>query len=107
MSEQTINISIANRNYPLLVKNEDERKNLLQAAEAVNERIRQYEKDYAVIDRQDLLAMTALHIAAELQTSRRHGKNNINNNIDVSKRIAEIEKMVTSELESSGIRIKG
>ncbi len=106
MSEQTINISIANRNYPLLVKNEDERKNLLQAAEAVNERIRQYEKDYAVIDRQDLLAMTALHIAAELQTSRRHGKNNINN-IDVSKRIAEIEKMVTSELESSGIRIKG
>jgi len=106
MSEQTINISIANRNYPLLVKNEDERKNLLQAAEAVNERIRQYEKDYAVIDRQDLLAMTALHIAAELLTSRRHGKNNINN-IDVSKRIAEIEKMVTSELESSGIRIKG
>src|SRR5258705_1508059 len=106
MSEQTINISIANRNYPLLVKNEDERKNLLQAAEAVSERIRQYEKDYAVIDRQDLLAMTALHIAAELQASRRHGKNNINN-IDVSKRIAEIEKMVTSELESSGIRIKG
>ena len=106
MSEQTINISIANRNYPLLVKNEEERKNLLQAAEAINERIRQYEKDYAVIDRQDLLAMTALHIAAELQTSRRHGKNNINN-IDVSKRIAEIEKMVTSELESSGIRIKG
>jgi cell division protein ZapA len=106
MSEQTINISIANRNYPLLVKNEEERKNLLQAAEAVNERIRQYEKDYAVIDRQDLLAMTALHIAAELQTSRRHGKNNINS-IDVSKRIAEIEKMVTSELESSGIRMKG
>ena len=106
MSEQTINISIANRNYTLLVKSEDERKNLLQAAEAVNERIRQYEKDYAVIDRQDLLAMTALHIAAELLTSRRHGKNNINN-IDVSKRIAEIEKMVTSELESSGIRIKG
>jgi len=105
MSEQTINISIANRNYPLLVKNEDERKNLLQAAEAVNERIRQYEKDYAVIDRQDLLAMTVLHIAAELQTSRRHGKNNIN--IDVSRRIAEMEKMVTSELESSGIRIKG
>lgn len=106
MSEQTINISIANRNYPLLVKNEDERKSLLQAAEAVNERIRQYEKDYAVIDRQDLLAMTALHIAAELQTARRHGKTNINN-IDVSRRIAEIEKMVTSELESSGIRIKG
>ena len=105
MSEQTINISIANRNYPLLVKNESEKKNLLQAAEAVNERIQQYEKDYAVIDRQDLLAMTALHIAAELQTSRHHGKNNIN--IDVSRRIAEMEKMVTSELESSGIRIKG
>ena len=104
MSEQTLNISIANRTYPLHVKNEDERKNLLQAAETINERIRQYEKDYAVIDRQDLLAMTALHIAAELQT-RNHGKNNIN--IDVSRRIAEMEKMVTSELESSGIRFKG
>src|SRR5258706_13080255 len=105
MSEQTINISIANRNYPLLVKNEDERKNLLQAAEPVNERIRQYEKDYAVIDRQDLLAMTALHIAAELQTSRRHGKNNIN--IDVRRRIGELDRIVTNSLQSSGNRSQG
>ena len=105
MKGQTINLSIANRSYPLVVNDEEERKSLMKAAEAVNERISQYEKDYAVIDRQDLLAMTALHIAAELLNNKRHGKNNIN--IDVSSRIAEMERLVTTELESSGIRIKG
>ena len=105
MKGQTINLSIANRSYPLVVTNEDERKSLVKAAEAVNERIRQYEKDYAVIDRQDLLAMTALHIAAELLNDKHHAKSK--NNIDISSRIAAMEQLVTSELESSGIRIKG
>ena len=105
MKGQTINLSIANRSYPLVVHDEEQRKSLVKAAEAVNERIRQYEKDYAVIDRQDLLAMTALHLAAELLNNKRHTTNH--KNIDVSARIAAMEQLVTSELESSGIRIKG
>ncbi|MBK5285499.1 MAG: cell division protein ZapA [Bacteroidia bacterium] len=105
MKGQTINLSIANRSYPLVVTSEEERKSLVKAAESVNERIRQYEKDYAVIDRQDLLAMTALHIAAELLTSKHQAKSN--KNIDVSARIAAMEQLVSAELESSGIRIKG
>ena len=105
MKGQTINLSIANRSYPLVVHDEDERKSLVKAAEAVNERIRQYEKDYAVIDRQDLLAMTALHIAAELLNHKHQPKNH--KQIDISARIAAMEQLVTSELESSGIRLKG
>lgn len=104
MKGQSINLSIANRSYPLVAHDEEERKSLVKAAELVNERIRQYEKDYAVIDRQDLLAMTALHIAAEL-LSKHHPKNN--KQIDISARIAAMEQLVTLELESSGIRIKG
>jgi len=106
MKGQTINLSIANRSYPLVVSNEEERTSLVKAAESVNERIRQYEKDYAVIDRQDLLAMTALHIAAELLNNKHQAKSN-KNNIDVSSRIAAMEQLVSAELESSGIRIKG
>mgnify|MGYP003348161738 FL=1 len=79
---------------------------MLFRSELVNERIRQYEKDYAVIDRQDLLAMTALHLAAEFLNNKRQ-PNNHKNSIDVSARIAAMEQLVTSELESSGIRIKG
>src|SRR5436190_1948250 len=105
MKGQTINLSIANRSYPLVVTNEEEHKSLVKAAEAVNERIRQYEKDYAVIDRQDLLAMTALHIAAELLNDKHHTKGN--KHIDISARIAAMEQLVTTELESSGIRLKG
>jgi cell division protein ZapA (FtsZ GTPase activity inhibitor) len=105
MKGQTINLSIANRSYPLVALDEDERKSLMKAAELVNDRIRQYEKDYAVIDRQDLLAMTALHIAAELLNNKHHPKSN--KQIDISARIAAMEQLVSSELESSGIRIKG
>jgi cell division protein ZapA len=106
MKGQTINLSVANRSYPLVVKDEEERKSIVKAAELVNERLRQYEKDYAVIDRQDLLAMTALQLAAEVLNNKRH-TNNHKNSIDVSARIAAMEQLVTTELESSGIRIKG
>ena len=96
MKGQTINLSIANRSYPLVVHDEEQRKSLVKAAEAVNERIRQYEKDYAVIDRQDLLAMTALHLAAEFLSNKRNANNH--KPIDISARIAAMEQLVTTEL---------
>jgi len=59
MSDLSIKINIANRVYPLTVKTEEE-EGIRKTAKMINERIKEYENDYAVKDKQDLLAMCAL-----------------------------------------------
>ena len=59
MSELSIKINIASRVYPLSVKTEEE-EGIRKTARMINDRIKQYEQDYAVKDKQDLLAMCAL-----------------------------------------------
>jgi cell division protein ZapA len=59
MGELSIKINIANRVYPLTVKTEEE-EGIRKTARMINDRIRVYEQDYAVKDKQDLLAMCAL-----------------------------------------------
>jgi cell division protein ZapA (FtsZ GTPase activity inhibitor) len=60
----SVKVSIANRNYPLRVTKEEQEK-ILRAAENINKRIKDFEDNYAVKDKQDLLAMCALQIASE------------------------------------------
>ncbi len=60
----SIKVSIANRNYPLRITQE-ENDRVQQAAENINKRIKEFEDNYAVKDKQDLLAMCALKFASE------------------------------------------
>ena len=62
MDEITINISIADRFYRLIVSREEEER-VRKAAAVINDRLKAYGKEYAYKDRQDLLAMTALQYA--------------------------------------------
>ena len=55
----SIKINIASRVYPLTIKSEEE-EGIRKTAKMINERIKEYENDYAVKDKQDLLAMCAL-----------------------------------------------
>ena len=65
MSElNSVKVSIGNRTYPLRVSKEEEEK-VLQAAQAINKRLKELEESYAVKDKQDLLAMCALQFATE------------------------------------------
>ena len=60
----SVKVSIANRTYPLRITAEEQER-VLKAAELINKRIRDFEEAYAVKDKQDLLAMAALHYANE------------------------------------------
>ncbi len=62
MSDVSIKITIAGRVYPLTV-DENEREIVEKAAERVDNSVRMFMKSYAVKDKQDLLAMTALQMA--------------------------------------------
>jgi cell division protein ZapA (FtsZ GTPase activity inhibitor) len=64
-----INIVIAGRTYPLSVKNTQEEEGMRKAAGNINQLISLYEKNYAVNDKQDVLAMCALRFASQVEIS--------------------------------------
>ena len=64
MAKLSIKVVIAGRTYPLSV-NESEQDRVLKAAEDINNSIKLLQKNYAVRDMQDLLAMTALQLASK------------------------------------------
>jgi cell division protein ZapA (FtsZ GTPase activity inhibitor) len=60
----SVKVSIANRSYPLRVSKEEEEK-VRVAAQSINQRMKEFEENFAVKDKQDLLAMCALQFASE------------------------------------------
>ncbi|MGM0634965.1 MAG: cell division protein ZapA [Bacteroidota bacterium] len=64
-----IKISIADRVYPLSILPEQE-EGLRRAAKNINLVIKKYEQNYAVRDKQDVLAMCALQFAAEIEQKK-------------------------------------
>lgn len=58
MNELSIRIKIADREYPMKVKIEDEER-VRSAGRQINERIRSYRDRFGIDDKQDLLAMVA------------------------------------------------
>ena len=67
MSEKLkIKISIADRVYPLTVDPSQE-EGLRSASKKIDAMIKQFEQNYAVRDKQDVLAMCALQFAAQFE----------------------------------------
>ena len=62
MAELSIKVTIAGRIYPLTVKREEEEM-VRKAAKFINDRMKDYEENYAVRDKQDLLAMCGLQLS--------------------------------------------
>jgi len=71
MSEKSIKVTIAGRIYPISVKPKEEEM-VRNAAKNVDESVKHLQDNYAVKDKQDLLAMTALQLStkvSELESS--------------------------------------
>jgi cell division protein ZapA len=61
-----IKLSIADRVYPLTIDPEQE-EGLRKATKKIEEMIKRFEKSYAVRDKQDVLAMSALQFATQVE----------------------------------------
>ncbi len=81
-----IKISIADRVYPLTV-NMSQEEGLRSASKKIDTMIKQYEENYAVRDKQDVLAMCALQFAAQLEQKQ------IDNSIDGTETIDKLSKL--------------
>lgn len=65
MDELSIKVNIADRFYPLSVNAEQEEQ-VRKAAKLINDKLKAYEKQFSVKDKQDILSMCALELATEL-----------------------------------------
>ncbi len=81
-----IKISIADRVYPLTVELAQE-EGLRSASKKIDTMIKQFEENYAVRDKQDVLAMCALQFASQTEQKQ------IDNAIDGVATIERIKKI--------------
>ena len=81
-----IKLSIADRVYPLTVDPSQEEA-MRSASKKIDNMIKQFEENYAVRDKQDVLAMCALQFASQLE------QKNVDNAIDGTESIARLTKM--------------
>ena len=87
MSEKLkIRLSIADRVYPLTVDLSQE-EGLRLAAKKIEAMIKQFEENYAVRDKQDVLAMCALQFASQLEAKT------VENAVDGSEIQADLERI--------------
>ena len=74
MSEKLkIKLSIGNRVYPLTIEPQQE-EGLRRAAKNIENMITQFEQNYSVKDKQDVLAMCALQFASQLEQNNLDSK---------------------------------
>ena len=71
MSELSIKVNIAGRTYPLTISMDEEEK-IRKAVNLINSKINHLESNYAVKDKQDLLAMTVLEYATQVMEDKLH-----------------------------------
>ncbi|PXY39922.1 cell division protein ZapA [Flavobacterium cheongpyeongense] len=81
-----IKISIADRVYPLTVEPAQE-EGLRSASKKIDAMIKQFEENYAVRDKQDVLAMCALQFASQVEQKQ------IDNAIDGEETIKGIKRL--------------
>ena len=97
MDKLKIKVSIAGRIYPLTI-NRDEEENIRKAATKIEAIIKQFESNYAVKDKQDLLAMCALQLSSKVESSE--GKTFVDTS-DLDRNIDAIEAKISAILERS------
>ena len=65
MEELSIKVNIADRLYPLSVTREQE-ETVRKAAKLINDKLKALQQQFAVQDKQDMLAMTVLEVTTTL-----------------------------------------
>ena len=81
-----IKISIADRVYPLTV-NPSQEEGLRSASKKIDAMIKQFEENYAVRDKQDVLAMCALQFAAQSEQKQ------IDKSADLDEALSRLREM--------------
>jgi cell division protein ZapA len=89
-----IKLSIADRVYPLTIDPGQE-EGLRKAAKNIEQLAKKFEQNYAVRDKQDVLAMCALQFASKIEQK---GIDRVEDTNEVIERLTALDELVNSKL---------
>ena len=93
MDKLSIKLHVANRIYPMKIERKSE-EFIRNAIKEIEERLKFYEENYAIKDKQDLLAMCLIEYASKFESIN-------NENLDddgLNEKLAEIESLLSSNI---------
>jgi len=90
-----IKVTIGDRVYPLTIKSEGEEEGVRKAVKRINELVKNFEQNYEIRDKQDVLAMCALQFAAQNEVKSIHKEQDTK---EVEERLKVINEMLNTHL---------
>lgn len=90
-----IKVTIGDRVYPLTIKGSGEEEGIRKAVKKINELLKKFEQNYEVRDKQDVLAMCALHFASQSEIKSVYNELDTKN---IELKLREINSLLDSQL---------
>ena len=94
MDKLSIKLHIANRIYPMKIERKSE-EYIRNAVKKIEERLRFYEDNYAIKDKQDLLAMCLIEYASKFETVNNQ---KVVEDDGLTEKLAELDAILTSNI---------
>jgi len=89
----SLEVSVANRSYPLKIYEKDQDK-LLQIVKEINDKLNTLKRQYDARDNQDYLAMLLLQLSTEMHSN--YSNSTTINNSDLEESISRLEHIINS-----------
>lgn len=90
-----IKVTIADRVYPLTIKSEGEEEGVRKAVKKINELVKRFEQNYEIRDKQDVLAMCALQIAAQSEVKSIYSDQDT---LNAEEKIEKLNKLLSPQI---------
>ena len=94
MDKLSIKLHIANRIYPMKIERKSE-EFIRNSVKKIEERLKFYEENYAIKDKQDLLAMCLIEYASKFESV---SNKKVVDDDGLSDKLAEIEAVLSSNI---------
>ena len=94
MDKLSIKLHIANRIYPMKIERKSE-EFIRNSVKKIEERLKYYEENYAIKDKQDLLAMCLIEYASKFESV---SNKKVVDDDGLSEKLADIEALLSSNI---------
>ena len=100
MDKLSIKINIANRIYPMKIERKAEEA-IRKAVSKIEERLKFYEKNYAINDKQDILAMCLIEYASKFESVN---NKKVVEDDGITEKLQEIESLLNGSIKNSSLK---
>ncbi len=94
MDKLSIKLHVANRIYPMKIERKSE-EFIRNAIKTIEERLKFYEENYAIKDKQDLLAMCLIEYASKFESINNE---KVEDDDGLNEKLAKIESLLSSNI---------